>query len=109
MPPGQKDPYERDLKQCYIDNRIGIDPAPPITHELAEREYAAQIKVYECLTALGRQVPQMPSFQVFESKLMTSGDIISVYGLASDAGTNLRADSVAWSSCPDPLDTWGHN
>lgn len=109
VPPEQKTVYESDLKQCYVDHRVGIDPAPPLTKELAETEYDAQVKAGLCLTELGIEVPDLPTYQVFEDALLTENRIIGIYGLADEAGLDLATDSAAWQQCPDPLDSWGHN
>jgi hypothetical protein len=109
IPPEQKSPYEADLKQCYVDNRVGVDPAPAVTRELAKAEYEAQVRTRECLLTIGKDVPALPSYQIFEDALLTEDRIIGIYGLAADAGEDLTADSEAWDQCPDPLNTWGHN
>lgn len=108
-PPEQKSAYDNDVKNCNVTNRIGIDPAPPLTKELAQREYDAQVRTRKCLIKVGREVPEAPSYQVFEDALLTEGRIIGIYQLATDAGINLSADPAVLKQCPDPIDTWGHN
>lgn len=102
-------PTRRTSKGCYIEHRFGTAPAPPLTEDLARTEYAAQVQARQCLIDLGKSVPELPSYQVFEDALLGEARIIGIYGLAADAGQDLSSDPAVWQQCPDPLDTWGHN
>lgn len=108
-PPEQKSAYDSDVKSCNVTHRIGIDPAPPLTKKLAQREYDAQVRTRECLVRIGKDVPETPSYQVFEDALLTEGRIIGIYQLATEAGISLSTDPTVWKQCPDPISTWGHN
>ncbi|QKJ19927.1 hypothetical protein [Microbacterium hominis] len=108
-PDAQKDAYDYDVKRCYIDNKVGIDPPPPLTAELADSEYRAQVRTRDCLESLGLDVPSLPSYQAFSDALLVESRIIGIYALAESSGSDLRTDPEIWAACPDPLNTWGHN
>jgi hypothetical protein len=109
IPPDQQTAYEADLKGCYIEHRVGTAPAPPLTEDLATTEHAAQVRARQCLIDLGKSVPELPSYQVFEDALLGESRIIDIYGLAADAGQDLSSDPTVRQHCPDPLDTWSPN
>ena len=109
LPPGQKSAYDTDSKQCRVDHRVGINPGPVPTKELASTEYAAQVRAVQCLRGMGKDVPEMPSYQVFEDALLIEDRIVSVYDLAYDAGMDLSEDQSVRQQCPNPTDRWGYN
>ena len=109
IPPDQQTAYEADIRGCYIEHRVGTAPAPPLTEDLARAEYAAQVRARQCLIDLGKSVPELPSYQVFEDALLGEARIIGIYGLAADAGQDPSSDPAVRQQCPHPLDTWGHN
>ncbi|MGF3054547.1 hypothetical protein ACQUSY_11405 [Microbacterium sp. YY-03] len=109
VPPEQWESYKRDLKDCLIQNRIGIDPAPPLTPELARNEYEAQQQTRSCLVSLGLTPPELPSYPVYEDSLLVDQVATSIYDLALEAGLDLTTDPSYQGSCPDPMNTWGRN
>jgi len=108
VPPGQESAHQADYKACLIEHRIGIQPAPPVNPQWAEREYAAQTKARACLVDEGYAVPELPSYRVYEDEFL-SGGTIDIYSLARNAGVDFDEDPSIYQRCPDPMDSWGHN
>lgn|GEM_PF-3475273 len=106
VPSGQHDAYQRDLRQCAVDNRIGVEPPPPYDDVLAKAEYATQQRLRDCLIEHGQSPPVLPSYQVFEDQLLTHGVVYSLY---TEAGFEWEVRNAMMAVCPDPIDTFGYN
>lgn len=100
--PEQRDAYQDAMKTCQIDLGMGTNPGRELDSDLARAEYAAQVKLSECLTGAGATVPALPSYQVYEERLLGTGSAFSIYD-------DLPGKDRYVDRCPDPLDTWGYN
>ncbi|MGF3053508.1 hypothetical protein ACQUSY_06020 [Microbacterium sp. YY-03] len=109
IPDGQYDAFHNTLRECYVKNRIGTAAPAPLNKELATREYAAQIATRDCLIGLGIDVPEFPSYTVYEDDLLVNGFVNSIYTVADAAGIDLYSDPIYQQTCPDPADSFGHN
>lgn len=100
--PEQRNAYHDAMKTCQIELGMGTNPGRELTSDLAREEYAAQKKLHECLARIGVDAPTLPSYQVYEEKLINSGVAFNIYDALPEKNRYVER-------CPDPLDTWGYN